>query len=84
MDGGPIGPDLLDVLAPGYVHACSPVGHADAVELVRLLLAAGQRTDATSVTSRLESDADANPGFPGLGAAALLSGPRPFRRRRPR
>ncbi len=35
LDCGPIGPDLLDVLAPGYVHACSPVGHCDAVELVR-------------------------------------------------
>ena len=71
LDGGPIGPDLLDVLAPGYVHACSPVGHCDAVELVRLLLAAGQRPDAASVTARLENGADANPGFPGLRAAAL-------------
>ena len=71
LDGGPIGPDLLDVLAPGYVHACSPVGHCDAVELVRLLLAAGQRQDAASVTVRLENGADANPGFPGLHAAAL-------------
>ncbi len=73
LDGGPIGPDLLDVLAPGYVHACSPVGHCDAVELVRLLLAAGQRPDAASVTARLENGADANPGFPGLRAAALLA-----------
>ena len=71
LDGGPIGPDLLEVLAPGYVHACSPVGHADAVELVRLLLAAGQRPDAASVTARLESDAHGMPGFPGLRAAAL-------------
>ncbi len=71
LDGGPIGPDLLDVLAPGYVHACSPVSHPDAVELVRLLLAAGQRPDAASVTARLENGADANPGFPGLRAAAL-------------
>jgi len=71
LDGGPIGPDLLDVLAPGYVHACSPVGHCDAVELVRLLLAAGQRPDAASVAARLENGADANPGFPGLRAAAL-------------
>jgi DNA-binding CsgD family transcriptional regulator len=71
LDGGPIGPDLLDVLAPGYVHACSPVGHSDAVELVRLLLAAGQRPDAASVTALLGSDADANPGFPGLRPAAL-------------
>ena len=71
LDGGPIGPDLLDVLAPGYVHACSPLGHCDAVELVRLLLAAGQRPDAASVTARLENGADANPGFPGLRAAAL-------------
>ena len=71
LDGGPIGPDLLDVLAPGYVHACSPVGHCDAVELVRLLLAAGQRPDAASVTARLENGADANPSFPGLRAAAL-------------
>jgi ATP/maltotriose-dependent transcriptional regulator MalT len=71
LDGGPIGPDLLDVLAPGYVHACSPVGHGDAVELVRLLLAAGQRPDAASVTARLENGADANPSFPGLRAAAL-------------
>ena len=69
--GGPIGPELLDVLAPGYVHACSPVGHCDAVELVRLLLAAGQRPDAASVTARLENGADANPSFPGLRAAAL-------------
>ena len=71
LDGGPIGPDLLDVLAPGFVHACSPVGHCDAVELVRLLLAAGQRPDAASVSVRLENGADANPGFPGLRAAAL-------------
>jgi DNA-binding NarL/FixJ family response regulator len=71
LDGGPIGPDLLDVLAPGYVHACSPVDHSDGVGLVRLLLAAGQRPDAASVTARLESDADGNPGFPGLRAAAL-------------
>ncbi len=71
LDGGPIGPDLLDVLAPGYVHACSPVGHSDAVELVRLLLAAGQRLDAISVTARLENGANANPGFPGLRPAAL-------------
>jgi DNA-binding NarL/FixJ family response regulator len=71
LDGGPIGPGLLDVLAPGYVHACSPLAHADAVELVRLLLAAGQRPDAASVTARLASDADENPGFPGLRAAAL-------------
>ena len=71
LDGGPIGPDLLDVLAPGYVHACSPVGHCDAVELVRLLLAAGQRPDAASVTARLENGADANPSFPGLRAATL-------------
>jgi ATP/maltotriose-dependent transcriptional regulator MalT len=71
LDGGPIEPDLLDVLAPGYVHASSPVDHSDAVELVRLLLAAGQRPDAASVTARLESDADGNPGFPGLRAAAL-------------
>ncbi len=55
LDGGPIGPELLDVLAPGYVHACSPLGHADAVELVRLLLAAGQRSDAAAVTARLAS-----------------------------
>ena len=71
LEGGHIGPDLLDVLAPGYVHACSPVGHCDAVELVRLLLAAGQRPDAASVAARLENGADANPGFPGLRAAAL-------------
>ena len=71
LDGGHISPDLLDVLAPGYVHACSPIGHCDAVELVRLLLAAGQRPDAASVTARLENGADANPSFPGLRAAAL-------------
>ena len=71
LDCGPIGPDLLEVLAPGYVHACSPLGHCDAVELVRLLLAAGQRPDAASVTARLENGADANPDFPGLRAAAL-------------
>ena len=71
LEGGPIGPDLLDVLAPGYVHACSPFGHCDAVELVRLLLAEGQRPDAASVAARLENGADANPSFPGLRAAAL-------------
>jgi DNA-binding NarL/FixJ family response regulator len=71
LDGGPIGPELHGVLAPGYVHACSPVSHSDAIELVRLLLAAGQRADAASVTARLESDAAANPGFPGLRPAAL-------------
>jgi len=71
LDGGPISSDLLDVLAPGYVHACSPLGHCDAVELVRLLLAADQRSDAAAVTARLERGADGNPGFPGLRAAAL-------------
>jgi len=71
LDDGPIGPDLLDVLAPGYVHACSPISHCDAVELVRRLRAAGQRADAASVTARLESDAAANPDFPGLRPAAL-------------
>ena len=71
LDGGPIGQDLLEVLAPGYVHACSPVAHSDAVELVRLLLAEGQRQDAASVTARLENGADANPGFPGLRPAAV-------------
>ena len=49
------------------MHACSPVGHCDAVELVWLLLAAGQRPDAASVTAPLENGADANPGF--LGCA---------------
>jgi DNA-binding NarL/FixJ family response regulator len=71
LSGGPIGPDLLDVLAPGNVHASSPVGDSDVVELVRLLLAAGQRPEAASVTARLASRADENPGFPGLRAAAL-------------
>jgi DNA-binding NarL/FixJ family response regulator len=71
LDGGPIGPDLLDVLEPGYVHACSPLAHSDAVELMRLLLATGQRPDAASAAARLEDGADANPGFPGLRAAAL-------------
>jgi DNA-binding NarL/FixJ family response regulator len=52
------------------VHSCSPLGHCDAVELVRVLLAAGQRSDAAAVTERLERDADSNPGFPGLHAAA--------------
>ena len=71
LDGGPIDPDLLDVLMHGPVHACSPLSHADAVELVRLLLAAGQRSDAAAVTARLAGDADGYPGFPGLRAAAL-------------
>jgi hypothetical protein len=71
VNGGPIGPDLLDVLAPGYVHACSPIAHCDAVELVRLLHAAGQRSDAASVTALLEKEASATPGFPGLPAAAM-------------
>jgi DNA-binding CsgD family transcriptional regulator len=71
LGGGPVGPELLDVLKPGYVHACSPLAHSDAVELVRLLLAAGQRGDAARVSVRLESGADANPGFPGLRPAAL-------------
>lgn len=71
LNGGPIGPDLLNVLAPGYVHACSPIAHCDAVELVRLLLAAGQRSDAASVAALLEKAAGASPGFPGLPAAAL-------------
>ena len=71
LDGGPAGPDLLEVLAPGHVHACSPVAHSDAVELVRLLRAAGQRSDAASVTAGLERAAGASPGFPGLPAAAL-------------
>ncbi len=71
LGGGPVGPELLDVLKPGYVHACSPLAHSDAVELVRLLLAAGQRGDAARVSARLESGADANPGFPGLRPAAL-------------
>jgi DNA-binding CsgD family transcriptional regulator len=71
LNGGPIEPDLLDVLAPGYVHASSPIGHSDAVELVRLLVTTGQRQDAASVTALLEKGADANPGFPGLHPAAL-------------
>jgi DNA-binding CsgD family transcriptional regulator len=71
LDGGPIGPDLLDVLAPGHVHACSPLAHSDTAELVRLLLAAGQRSDAASVTALLEQAASTNPGFPGLASAAL-------------
>jgi len=71
LDGGPIGPDLLEVIAPGHVHACSPLGHSDAAELVRLLLAAGQRSDAASVAALLEQAASANPGFPGLAPAAL-------------
>jgi DNA-binding CsgD family transcriptional regulator len=69
--GALIGPDLLEVLAPGYVHASSPIAHSDTAELVRLLLAAGQRSDAASVTTRLEKAASASPGFPGLSAAAL-------------
>jgi DNA-binding NarL/FixJ family response regulator/uncharacterized protein (UPF0147 family) len=71
LDGGPVGPDALAVLAPGYVHSCSPLGHSDAVELVRVLLAAEQRSDAAAATARLERDADAKPGFPALRAAAL-------------
>jgi len=71
LDGGPVGRDLLDVLAPGYLHSCSPVTHSDTVELVRLLLMAGQRADAAIVTVELEHGADGNPGFPGLRAAAL-------------
>ena len=71
LQGGPVAPDMLGVLAPGSVHACSPFGHADAVELVRLLLAAGQRPDAATVTAVLENGADANPSFPGLRPAAL-------------
>jgi DNA-binding NarL/FixJ family response regulator len=71
VGGGRIGPDLLDVLEPGYVHASSPIAHSDAAELVRLMLAAGQRPDAASVTVRLEEAASATPGFPGLAAAAL-------------
>jgi DNA-binding NarL/FixJ family response regulator len=71
LDGGPVSPDLLEILAPGHVHACSPVAYSDAVELVRLLLAAGQRPDAASVTVGLERAASAKPGFPGLPAAAL-------------
>ena len=71
LQGGPVAPDMLGVLAPGYVHACSPFGHADAVELVRLLLAAGQRPDAATVTAVLENGAAANPSFPGLRPAAL-------------
>jgi DNA-binding CsgD family transcriptional regulator len=68
---GRVGPELLDVLAPGYVHASSPLTHADAVDLVRLLLAGGQRADAASVTERLAAAAEANADFPGLRPAAL-------------
>ena len=72
LDGGPITPDLLDILTPGHVQRLQPFSAMlDAVELVRLLLAAGQRPDAAAVTARLETDAAANPGFPGLHAAAL-------------
>jgi DNA-binding CsgD family transcriptional regulator/energy-coupling factor transporter ATP-binding protein EcfA2 len=71
LDGGPISPELLDVLASGYLHAHSLISHSDVAKLVRLLLEAGQRTDAASVTARLVSDAGAKPGFPGLQAAAL-------------
>ncbi len=33
LDGGRVAPDLLDVLAPGNVHACSPLAHSDAADL---------------------------------------------------
>jgi DNA-binding CsgD family transcriptional regulator len=74
LDGGPISPDLLDILAPGFVHAWSPLAHADVVELVRLLLAAGQRSDAVSVAGLLERAASADPAFPGLAPAAAHAG----------
>ena len=71
LDGGPVGPDVLGILAPGRVNASSPLAHSDAAELVRLLLAAGQRSDAASVAALLEQAASANAGFPGLAPAAL-------------
>jgi DNA-binding CsgD family transcriptional regulator len=74
LDGGPISPDLLDILAPGFVHAWSPLAHADVVELVRLLLAAGRRSDAVSVAGLLERAASADPAFPGLAPAAAHAG----------
>ena len=61
---------LLGADLSGHVVAYRS-GHPLNIELVRLLLAAGQRPDAASVTARLASDADENPGFPGLRAAAL-------------
>ena len=71
LDGGPIAPDMLGVLAPGHVHASSPLAHSDAVELVRLLVSAGQRPDAASVAALLEQSVGTNPAFPGLASAAL-------------
>jgi DNA-binding CsgD family transcriptional regulator len=63
-------PETLELLKPGYVHATSPITHFDAVELVRLLLRAGRRRDATAVAERLEGAFSAGPGRDLATAAA--------------
>jgi DNA-binding NarL/FixJ family response regulator len=71
---GPVGivdQHTLELLAPGYLHASTPIAACDAVELVRLLQQAGQRADAASVLDRLEHADKASPGFPFLRAAAV-------------
>jgi DNA-binding CsgD family transcriptional regulator len=61
---------MLELLKPGYVHAASPITHFDAVELVRLLLRAGQRQDASAVAERLEGAFPVGPGRDLATAAA--------------
>lgn len=68
---GVLDADMLELLAPGYLHASSPILYCDAVELIRLLLMAGQRSDATSVTTRIERADAVTPDFPFLSAAAM-------------
>jgi DNA-binding CsgD family transcriptional regulator len=62
--------EMLDPLASGSLHASSPRGHADAAQLVRMLLQAGNRRDARKVVQRLERAVALQSDFPFIQAAS--------------
>jgi DNA-binding NarL/FixJ family response regulator len=68
---GQADPLLLDPLAPGPLPTSSPLMYADSAALVRLLLDAGKRREATLAVIRLEDFAGLHPDFPFLFSAAL-------------
>lgn len=63
--------EVLDPLADGQLSPTSPRSYADAATLTRLLIDAGDRTDAKSVVARLEDFAALHEDFPFLESAAL-------------
>jgi DNA-binding CsgD family transcriptional regulator len=67
----PLDADELDPLATGALHASSPRLHADAAQLVRMLLRAGNRRDARRVVKRVERESELHSSFPGLHAASV-------------